>query len=62
MPTTTTRWREDAAGVERHRNAVQARYAGRLERFDNGGDIRCSLGGARWAGFTGGTTGPMGGS
>ena len=57
---TATRRRKDAASVKRHGNSIQARYAGRLERFDNGGDICRSLGGAHLARFTGCTTSQWG--
>jgi hypothetical protein len=38
MPTIATRSRLAVTGIERHRNPVQVRYPGRLQRFDGGGE------------------------
>jgi hypothetical protein len=53
---TTTRWRKDAALVERCGDAVQTRYAGRLKSLYDGGQFCRSLVGARWSGFDAGAT------
>jgi hypothetical protein len=54
MPLTATGGRDDAPSVERHSKAVQARYAGRLERFDDRGELCSPRIGARYMGSGGG--------